>query len=276
MIKEETNLTAADVAVLKSVGRIQGERLFILIAFTVVTIGMGALLLAASGTMKANFFAPVGIAFLLLFSLCYFMWRGVWLMRRRSNRDIRSGRKGIVEITLQQLTANDKRGLDYISVKKEIYRVAVPLPRKTAAAQQLPDFYPGQLQQGNGVQGETVQLHISGGGVLLQAVYPAAPSKEKTEPLTEEDKRIIKRAWLTGGTSGTHKLVVSGKLMETLVTRPRKKGYTDTYYRVGDKLYLIKPLEIISGTAIEGQQVVMHFLLDRNGQPGRMLYLLCP
>ena len=68
------------------------------------------------------------------------------------------------------------------------------------------------------------------------------------------------------------KVVIRGKVTEIISTMRPNRGTGDVYYRVGDKLYLVRPIENLGTSVQAGNEVELHFIRKRNGQPGRMLY----
>lgn len=68
------------------------------------------------------------------------------------------------------------------------------------------------------------------------------------------------------------KIVIRGKVTEIVSTMRPDRGTGDIYYRVGDKLYLIRPIENLGTKVQAGNEVELHFIRKRNGRPGRMLY----
>ncbi|RBL90018.1 hypothetical protein [Chitinophaga flava] len=268
MIKEETRLTTEDIRLLKSLGRVKGRRLRMLVLLTFVALDLGIVLLASSRMSDTGISIPVAIAFLLLTALCFFMWRGMWLMSRRSQRGIQDGRKGIVELQLKTLKPNGKGGLDYGAANGEVYRVAVPLPGISILGKQQADFYPGVIEQAEGLPGEKVLLHISATGVLLQVSYPNQPAVKAAAALTETDKQLV---WEH---RGKEKIIVIGRVTEILHPIKRGKRAQDTYIRLGDTLYLLKPLRPLEQAISTGQEVHLHFLPGKHGEADQLLYLL--
>lgn len=266
MTRQETQLTDTDIQLLQSLGRVKGRRLRLLIFFTLVTLVFGLLLFIPSNA--AGFTIGVGLIFLLMFSLCYFMWRGVWLMRRRSQRSIDNGRKGIVEMQLKALLANSRGGVDYVADNGEVYRVAVPLPGVSVLGRQLSSWFPGVIERAVGAAGERVQLHISVTGVLLQVVYPDAPAGKAPAVLTETDKRLVSQF------RNREKVIIIGKVTEVLYPLQRGKGAQETYIRLGNTLYLLKPLRQTEHPVSPGLEVHLHILPGKNGEADQLLYLL--
>jgi hypothetical protein len=68
------------------------------------------------------------------------------------------------------------------------------------------------------------------------------------------------------------KVVIRGRVTEIISTMLPNRGTGDVYYRVGDRLYLIRPIENLGTRVQAGNEVELHFIRKRNGQPGRMLY----
>ncbi|QJB38526.1 hypothetical protein HF324_11895 [Chitinophaga oryzae] len=266
MTRKETQLTETDIQLLQSLGQVKGRRLRLLVFFTCVTLVFGLLLFIPSDT--AGFTIGVALIFLLMFSLCYFMWRGVWLMRRRSRRSIDNGRKGIIEMQLKGVQANGRGGVDYVADNGEVYRVAVPLPGVSVLGRQLASWYPGVIEQAAGAVGERVQLHISVTGVLLRVEYPDLPAVKAPAVLTETDKRLVSES------RDREKMIIIGKITEVLVPLQRGKGLHETYIRIGDTLYLLKPLRQTEHPVSPGLEVHLHVLPGRNGEADKMLYLL--
>ncbi|MBC9909290.1 hypothetical protein [Chitinophaga varians] len=266
MTRQETQLTDIDIQLLQSLGRVKGRRLRLLVFFTLVTLVFGLLLFIPSDT--TGFTIGVGLIFLLMFSLCYFMWRGVWLMRRRSQLSIDNGRKGIVDIQLKALQANGRGGVDYVADNGEVYRVAVPLPGVSVLGRQLSSWHPGVIEQAIGAVGEHVQLHISVTGVLLQVSYPDALAVKAPAVLTETDKRLVSQY------RDREKVIVIGKITEVLLPLQRGKATHETYIRLGDTLYLLKPLRQTEHPVNPGLEVHLHILPGKNGEADQLLYLL--
>ncbi|MBC9935034.1 hypothetical protein [Chitinophaga qingshengii] len=267
MTRQETQLTDRDIQLLKSLGKVKGRRLRLLLFFTLVTLVFGLLLIMPLQE-AAGFTIGVGLIFLLMFSLCYFMWRGVWLMRRRSERSIANGKKGIIEMPLKTLQANGRGGVDYVADNGEVYRVAVPLPGVSVLGKQLPSWYPGVIERAAGITGERVQLHISVTGVLLQATYPDAPAVSAPAVLTETDKHLVHQY------RDREKTIVIGKITEILYPLQRRKSGPETYIRLGDTLYLLKPLRQTEHPVTPGLEVHLHVLPGKNGEADQLLYLL--
>lgn len=68
------------------------------------------------------------------------------------------------------------------------------------------------------------------------------------------------------------KIVIRGKVTEIISTMRPNRGTGDVYYRVGDRLYLARPIENLGTSVQAGNEVELHFIRKRNGSPGRMLY----
>ncbi|MCF6404574.1 hypothetical protein L3C95_16880 [Chitinophaga filiformis] len=73
-------------------------------------------------------------------------------------------------------------------------------------------------------------------------------------------------------TQAESKIVIRGKVTEIISTMRPNRGTGDVYYRVGDRLYLIRPMENLGTKVQAGNEVELHFIRKRNGRPGRMLY----
>jgi hypothetical protein len=68
------------------------------------------------------------------------------------------------------------------------------------------------------------------------------------------------------------KIIVRGKVTEIISTMRHNQGTGDIYYRVSDKLFLVRPIENLGTKVQPGNEVELHFIRKKNGQPGRMLY----
>jgi hypothetical protein len=68
------------------------------------------------------------------------------------------------------------------------------------------------------------------------------------------------------------KIIVRGKVTEIISTIRHNQGTGDIYYRLGDKLFLVRPIENLGTKVRPGNEVELHFIRKKNGQRGRMLY----
>lgn len=68
------------------------------------------------------------------------------------------------------------------------------------------------------------------------------------------------------------KVIVRGRVTEIISTIRPNRGTGDVYYRISDKLFLIRPIENLGTRIHPGNEVELHFIRKENGQPGRMLY----
>jgi membrane protein implicated in regulation of membrane protease activity len=73
-------------------------------------------------------------------------------------------------------------------------------------------------------------------------------------------------------TRAESKVIIRGKVTEIMSTMRPNKGTGDVYYRVSDKLFLVRPIENLGTRVLPGSEVELHFVRKANGQPGRMLY----
>jgi hypothetical protein len=73
-------------------------------------------------------------------------------------------------------------------------------------------------------------------------------------------------------TQAESKIVIRGKVTEIISTMRPNRGTGDIYYRVSDKLFLVRPIENLGSKVQPGQEVELHFIRKKNGRPGRMLY----
>lgn len=73
-------------------------------------------------------------------------------------------------------------------------------------------------------------------------------------------------------TQAESKIVIRGKVTEIISTMRPNRGTGDIYYRVSDKLFLIRPIENLGTKVQPGNEVELHFIRKKNGRPGRMLY----
>jgi len=81
-------------------------------------------------------------------------------------------------------------------------------------------------------------------------------------------------AWYVynGYTQAESKVVIRGKVTEIISTMRPNRGTGDVYYRISDKLYLVRPIENLGTRVLPGNEVELHFVRKSNGRPGRMLY----
>jgi hypothetical protein len=73
-------------------------------------------------------------------------------------------------------------------------------------------------------------------------------------------------------TQAEGKIIVRGKVTEIISTMRHNQGTGDIYYRVSDKLFLVRPIENLGTRVQPGNEVELHFIRKKNGQRGRMLY----
>lgn len=73
-------------------------------------------------------------------------------------------------------------------------------------------------------------------------------------------------------TQAESKIIIRGKVTEIISTMRPNRGTGDIYYRVSDKLFLIRPIENLGTKVQPGNEVELHFIRKNNGRPGRMLY----
>lgn len=73
-------------------------------------------------------------------------------------------------------------------------------------------------------------------------------------------------------TRSESKIVIRGKVTEIISTMRPNMGTGDIYYRISDKLFLIRPIENLGTKIRPGNEVELHFVRKDNGRPGRMLY----
>lgn len=75
-----------------------------------------------------------------------------------------------------------------------------------------------------------------------------------------------------GYTQAESKIIIRGKVTEIISTMRPNRGTGDIYYRVSDKLFLVRPIENLGTKVQPGNEVELHFIRKKNGRPGRMLY----
>ncbi|QHS63396.1 hypothetical protein [Chitinophaga agri] len=73
-------------------------------------------------------------------------------------------------------------------------------------------------------------------------------------------------------TRSESKTIVRGKVTEIISTMQPSLGTGDVYYRISDRLYLVRPIENLGTQVLPGYEVELHFVRKTNGGPGRMLY----
>jgi hypothetical protein len=73
-------------------------------------------------------------------------------------------------------------------------------------------------------------------------------------------------------TQAESKIIIRGKVTEIISTMRPNRGTGDIYYRVSDKLFLVRPIENLGTKVQPGNEVELHFIRKKNGRPGRMLY----
>ncbi|MBW8683219.1 hypothetical protein [Chitinophaga rhizophila] len=73
-------------------------------------------------------------------------------------------------------------------------------------------------------------------------------------------------------TRAESKIIIRGKVTEIISTIRPNLGTGDVYYRIGEKLFLVRPIENLGTRVLPGNEVELHFVRKANGRPGRMLY----
>jgi hypothetical protein len=73
-------------------------------------------------------------------------------------------------------------------------------------------------------------------------------------------------------TRAESKVIIRGKVTEIVSTMQPNRGTGDVYYRICDRLYLVRPIENLGSKVQPGNEVELHFIKKANGRPGRMLY----
>ncbi len=326
MIQEETPLTNEDIRLLKTAARITGLRWLLLLLFTAITLVLASLLLMAACGRHTSLYIPVSIAWLVIMSICFFMWRRALKQRRIIRSGLHGGKKRLVRIKIKALHASHKRdNLQYVSANHEIIEVKAALPEKSFFYEQKNSYHHANVSNISGLTGQEVVLHIStGGNILLKAEYPHTPYGETTAKISADDLLLMKekqstlvKLFLTGCTGlalilllggiargyysnlyiviaaiyiiffllatpayyvynsyarAESKIIVRGKVTEIISTVRHNQGTGDVYYRVSDKLFLVRPIENLGTKVQPGNEVELHFIRKKNGQRGRMLY----
>lgn len=73
-------------------------------------------------------------------------------------------------------------------------------------------------------------------------------------------------------TRAESKIIIRGKVTEIISTMQPNLGTGDVYYRICDRLYLVRPIENLGTQVLPGNEVELHFVRKANGSRGRMLY----
>ncbi|SFO81999.1 hypothetical protein SAMN05428949_6621 [Chitinophaga sp. YR627] len=112
------------------------------------------------------------------------------------------------------------------------------------------------LLLGGIAKGNYSNLYLVIAGVYLVFFFLATPAYYVYNSYTQSESKVI----------------IRGKVTEIISTIQPNRGTGDVYYRICDKLYLVRPIENLGTKVLPGNEVELHFVRKANGRRGRMLY----